>query len=98
MLLRPESRGSITLASASPMAHPKIRQALLSMDADWRKLSAGIRIFRELAQLPRLAPYVAREIGPGAAVTTAKELEAYVAKDRGDCAPSLRHLPHGAGR
>jgi 4-pyridoxate dehydrogenase len=80
VLLRPESRGSITLASASPMVHPKIRQALLSMEADWRKLSVGIRIFRELAQLPRLAPYVAREIGPGATVTTAKELETYVQK------------------
>ena len=42
------------------------------MDADWRKLSAGIRIFRELAQLPRLAPYVAREIGPGADSDDAK--------------------------
>jgi choline dehydrogenase/4-pyridoxate dehydrogenase len=78
VLLRPESRGSITLASANPLVHPKIRQALLAIDADWRKLSAGIGIFRELAQLPRLAPYVAREIGPGAAVTTQSELEAYV--------------------
>ena len=80
VLLRPESRGSIRLASASPLAHPKIRQALLSIDVDWRKLSAGIRIFRELAQLPRLEPYVAREIGPGAAVTTQNELQAYVQK------------------
>jgi choline dehydrogenase/4-pyridoxate dehydrogenase len=78
VLLRPESRGSITLASANPLVHPKIRQALLAIDADWRKLAAGIGIFRELAQLPRLAPYVAREIGPGAAVTTQSELEAYV--------------------
>ena len=78
VLLRPESRGSITLASANPLVHPKIRQALLAIDADWRKLSAGIGIFRELAHLPRLAPYVACEIGPGAAVRTQSELEAYV--------------------
>jgi len=78
VLLRPESRGSVTLASANPLVHPKIRQALLAIDADWRKLSAGIGIFRELAQQPRLAPYVARETGPGAAVTTQSELEAYV--------------------
>ena len=96
VLLRPESRGSITLASANPMAHPKIRQALLSVDADWRKLSAGIRIFRELAQLPRLAPYVAREIGPGALVTTAEGARNLRAEHRGDRTPSLRHLPHGA--
>ena len=48
------------------------------MDADWRKLSRRIRIFRELAQAPRLAPYVAREIGPGADVTAPRELEIYV--------------------
>ncbi len=80
VLLRPESRGSIGLASANPAMHPKIRQGLLSVDKDWRKLSAGIRIFRELAQLPRLAPYVAREIGPGAGVTSDSDLEAYVRK------------------
>lgn len=80
VLLRPESRGSITLASANPAVHPNIRQGLLSVDRDWRKLSAGIRIFRELAQLPRLAPYVAREIGPGAGVTSDSDLEAYVRK------------------
>jgi choline dehydrogenase/4-pyridoxate dehydrogenase len=80
VLLRPQSRGTITLASANPAAHPKIRQGLLSVDRDWQKLSAGIRIFRELAQLPRLAPHVAREIGPGADVTTAGDLEAYVRK------------------
>jgi 4-pyridoxate dehydrogenase len=78
VLLRPQSRGAIGLASGDPAVHPKIRQGLLSHDADWRKLSAGIRIFRDLAQLPRLAPHVAREIGPGADVKTDNEVEAYV--------------------
>jgi 4-pyridoxate dehydrogenase len=80
VLLRPESRGSIGLASADPAAHPKIRQGLLSVDADWHKLSAGISIFREMARIPRLSPYVAHEIGPGADVTTDGDLEAYVRK------------------
>ena len=80
VLLRPQSRGSIGLASASPTVHPKIRECLLGVESDWRKLSAGIRIFRELAKLPRLMPFVSREIGPGAAVTTDGELESYVRK------------------
>jgi choline dehydrogenase/4-pyridoxate dehydrogenase len=78
VLLRPKSRGSVTLASANPMAHPKIRQNLLSNQDDWSKLCAGIRIFRELAQMPNLSPHIAREIGPGAAITTENELERYV--------------------
>src|SRR5262249_14111345 len=80
VLLRPESRGTITLASANPTAHPKIRQGLLTRDNDWRKLSSGIRIFRDLGRSTRLAPHVAREIGPGAEVKTESELENYVRK------------------
>jgi choline dehydrogenase-like flavoprotein len=80
VLLRPESRGSIGLASGQPTAHPKIRQKLLASSKDWSKLSAGIRIFRQLTQLPVLAPYIDREIGPGVAVKTENELEYYVRK------------------
>ena len=80
VLLRPQSRGTITLASGDPATHPRISQRLLSREADWRKLHAGIAIFRDLARLPRLAPHIAREIGPGADVTTDDELEAYVRK------------------
>jgi choline dehydrogenase/4-pyridoxate dehydrogenase len=80
VLLRPESRGQIALASADPAKHPKIRQGLLGVETDWRKLSAGIGIFRELGRLPRLAAHVAREIGPGAGVSTISELESYVRK------------------
>ena len=80
VLLRPQSRGAISLASADPAAHPKIRQGLLSVERDWQKLSAGIRIFRELARLPRLAQHVAREIGPGEGVAAEGDLKDYVRK------------------
>jgi choline dehydrogenase-like flavoprotein len=78
VLLRPQSRGSITLASADPSAHPRIHQGLLTQEQDWRKLSAGIRIFRELGRSARLAPHVTGEVGPGAAVASDSELEKYV--------------------
>jgi len=77
VLLRPESRGSITLASADPLAHPRIRQGLLATVNDWKTLRDGIAIFRELAHRPELAPFVAREIGPGRDVTSDAEIEAY---------------------
>jgi 4-pyridoxate dehydrogenase len=80
VLLRPTSRGSVSLTSADPVQHPKIRPNLLSNEADWRKLSAGIRIFRELARLPRVSAHIAREIGPGLDIVNESELEVYVRK------------------
>jgi choline dehydrogenase/4-pyridoxate dehydrogenase len=80
VLLRPQSRGNISLASSDPAAHPRIRQGLLSADRDWQKLSAGIRIFRDHARLPVLSRHVLREIGPGEGVTTEGDLKDYVRK------------------
>jgi 4-pyridoxate dehydrogenase len=77
VLLRPESRGSITLASADALAHPRIHQGLLSAANDWKQLREGIVVFRELAQRRELKPFVAREIGPGAQATHDSQLEAY---------------------
>ena len=77
VLLRPESRGSVTLGSANPLAHPRIRQGLLSTANDWTALREGIRLFRELARRPELGSFVAREIGPGADVATDAQIETY---------------------
>jgi 4-pyridoxate dehydrogenase len=77
VLLRPESRGSITLGSADPIAHPRIQQRLLSTSNDWTALRQGIVLFRELARRPELEPFVAREIGPGADVATDAQIESY---------------------
>jgi 4-pyridoxate dehydrogenase len=78
VLLRPESRGSVMLATSDPLGHPRIRQGLLSTETDWRTLRDGIAIFRDLAHRPLLQPFVAREIGPGLDVTTEPQLESYV--------------------
>jgi 4-pyridoxate dehydrogenase len=77
VLLRPESRGSITLGSSDPFAHPRIRQGLLSTANDWKTLREGIVLFRELAHRPELKPFVAREIGPGADAATEAQIETY---------------------
>ena len=80
VLLRPESRGQVSLASTDPLAHPRISQGLLSTDNDWKKLRKGIEFFRDFARRRQLAPFVASEIGPGADVTTDAQLETYTRK------------------
>jgi len=80
VLLRPESRGSITLSSANAFRHPRVTQGLLSTPNDWRKLRDGIKLFRELAHSSKLVPYVAREIGPGPNVIDERQLEAFTRK------------------
>src|SRR5271155_5598530 len=77
VLLRPESRGSVTLASADPLAHPRIHQALLSTANDWNALREGIVLFRELARRPELRSFISREIGPGVDATTDAHIETY---------------------
>jgi choline dehydrogenase/4-pyridoxate dehydrogenase len=75
VLLRPESRGEITLASADPLAHPRISQRLLATDGDWKKLRDAIQIFRDLARSRQLSDFVASEISPPADVATDDQLE-----------------------
>jgi choline dehydrogenase/4-pyridoxate dehydrogenase len=77
VLLRPESRGRVKLASSDPLKHPHIRPGLLSAPADWAKLRDGIKLFRELARSPKLSSFVTREIGPGEAVADDAALEAF---------------------
>jgi 4-pyridoxate dehydrogenase len=77
VLLRPESRGSVTLGSADPLAHPRIDQGLLSTENDWKVLRDGIVRFRELAGRPELRSFISREIGPGVDATTDAQIESY---------------------
>ncbi|MDH7795357.1 MULTISPECIES: choline dehydrogenase [unclassified Beijerinckia] len=78
VLLRPESRGTVKIASADPLAHPKIDMGLLSTTNDWTVLRQGINLFRDLARRPELKDFVSREIGPDASVKDDAALEAYV--------------------
>jgi 4-pyridoxate dehydrogenase len=98
VLLRPESRGAVTLASPDPFAHPHIRQGALATQNDWRKLRDGIKIFRELAHSTKLAAFVAREIGPGPEVVSDEQLEGFTRKTAVTAhhpAGTCRMGPHG---
>ena len=63
VLLRPESRGRVELASADPMKAPLIRQNFLSREDDWKKLRAGVRLARAVSAQKPLQAFIAREIG-----------------------------------
>jgi 4-pyridoxate dehydrogenase len=78
VLLRPESRGHLALASADPFAHPRIHQKLLATDHDWNTMKAAVAMFRNIARQSSLAPFIAGEIGPGPDIKTDEQLESFV--------------------
>jgi 4-pyridoxate dehydrogenase len=65
VLLRPESRGEVRLASADARALVRIRQNFLATDRDWAVLRDGIRMVQEIGRQAPLAPFVAKELSPG---------------------------------
>ncbi len=65
--LRPESRGTVTLASADPDAAPVIDPAYLSAEADRIVTRDGIRLARRIGENPALERHNAADISPTAA-------------------------------
>lgn len=80
VVLHPESRGRVELASSDPGAAPKIFQNFLGCDADWKAARAAVRLIREIAQQSALAPYISREVAPGPLCNTDAALDAFIRK------------------
>lgn len=72
--LRPESRGSISIASADPLAAPRIAPNYLSTEGDRRVAAQAIRRTRAIASAPALSPWVTSEWLPGAHRVSDEEL------------------------
>ncbi len=64
--LRPESRGSVRIASPNPAKHPAITPNYLSNGFDEEVAVAGLRWARRIAAQPALAALIEREMDPGA--------------------------------
>jgi len=65
--LRPESKGSIHVKSADPLAAPAIRPNFLAEEGDRDTLIAGMKIARRIIDNPRMDKYRAFEMNPGPA-------------------------------
>lgn len=80
VLTQPKSRGHISLASAAPSQAPRIHQNFLSAAEDWAALRTSIRIIREIAAQPGMAPYIGGEIVPGPTATSDEAIDEFIRK------------------
>jgi 4-pyridoxate dehydrogenase len=78
VVLRPESRGRVELASSDPAKPVRIRQNFLATQKDWSTLRAGIRIAREIASKPNMQKFIAAELAPGPGKKSDAELDAHI--------------------
>lgn len=77
-LLRPKSRGSVTLASADPMAAPLIDPNFLAAREDVERLIAGFKIMRGILNQPALAGYGGKELAASRGAQTDAQIEAFI--------------------
>jgi len=77
-LMRPKSRGRISLRSNDPEAPPLIEHLLLGDEDDVEQLIDGLEIARTIMAEPAIAPHVTNEVRPGADMKTREALGFYV--------------------
>jgi choline dehydrogenase len=74
VLLRPESRGHVRIASADPRAAPAIAPRYLSARKDRDVIVAGLRALRRIIAAPALSPFILAEHDPGPACASDADL------------------------
>lgn len=72
--LRPTSRGHVRIASADPLAAPKITPNYLSTAADCKVAADSLALTRRIVAAPALAAYRPEEFMPGIHFQTEEEL------------------------
>lgn len=79
--MRPESRGTVRLASADPNAAPLIDPNYLATDGDWFVMREGLKRGREILAQPAFKEFHRREDLPGDSVQSRADLDAFIRKD-----------------
>ncbi len=77
-VLRPTSRGQLTLASADPRATPLIDPAFLAEREDYETLARGLKLMRQILQQPALASEGGRELKVSAMAQTDQQIEQFI--------------------
>jgi len=77
-VLRPESRGSVTLRSADPAAMPVIDPNFHAVAADRLASIRGVRLAREILAQSELAQHIRKERLPSAEARTDEQILAYI--------------------
>jgi choline dehydrogenase-like flavoprotein len=78
VLLHPESRGRIELASPDPRVPVRIRQNFLAAERDRATLRAGMRLIREIGEQAALASFTTGEISPGPDCRSDAAIDAHI--------------------
>lgn len=78
ILLRPESRGTLTLNPQDPRQHPVLRFNYLTAEYDRATLLRGIRWMRRIASVGPFGEAVVRERGPGEHLQSDEEILSFV--------------------
>jgi len=78
--LRPESRGHLHIRNTDPFDAPQIEPRYLTEEVDKQVMLDALRLSREIAQQPGMAPFVARETRPGIDVRDDDALLEYIRK------------------
>jgi choline dehydrogenase len=82
-LNHPESRGEIMIASADPLAPPKIRPNYLSAQKDVDDLVAGMMMTRRIMQAEPIKRYIVEEHDPGPSVGSETEMADFLRRRGG---------------
>lgn len=79
----PRSRGTVRIASADPMAPPRIAPDYFSDPHDKKVIVEGVRILRDIHNQPDFADLWKREVLPGSAVESDADLFDFVSRTGG---------------
>ncbi|WAT25681.1 choline dehydrogenase [Pseudomonas sp. GXZC] len=82
-VMRPASRGSVTLASKDPKADPLIRLNFLTAPGDLEQLREGLRKTREMIAQRSWDELRGEELSPGKHLQSDAELEAWIRDNAG---------------